>query len=122
MTAVAFVGSPLLGPAVWRSTAAVLATSGWEVWVVPAPTQAPRRPQQVLRHLVAQLQVDEEAVVVVHSNAGLYVPALTVDRPVVASVFADAAVPPQTGYAPMAPPAMHDVLRSMADADGLLPP
>jgi hypothetical protein len=122
MTVVALMGSPLLGPAVWSSTAAALKESGWPVSVIPALAPAPRSPRQVLEHVVEHLPADRPVVVIVHSNAGLYVPALGSRRRVVGSVFVDAALPPAAGDVPMAPPQMQPVLRDMADADGLLPP
>lgn len=122
MTKVVMIGSPLLGPAVWRPTAVALASLDWDVQVIPGPARAPRHPDEVLEHLLGRLPTDEDLAVVAHSNAGLYVPALSTHRRVVASVFADAALPPATGAAGMAPGDRHDALRRMADADGLLPP
>jgi hypothetical protein len=119
---VTFVGSPLLGPAVWRPAAGALERLGWAAHVVPAMPRAPREPGEVLEHLLGQLPPDEDVALVAHSNAGLYVPALAARRPVVASVFADAALPPVSGSAPMAAPERLPMLRELADEDGLLPP
>jgi len=63
-----------------------------------------------------------EVVVVAHSGAGLYVPAV-VDRcpaPVAGCVLVDAALPPRRGRTPAAPPELLDQLRAMA-VDGRLP-
>lgn len=119
---VAFLGSPLLGPAVWQPAAAALERLGWAVQVVPAAPRAPREPGEVLEHLLGQLAEDEDVALVAHSNAGLYVPVLADRRPVVASVFADAALPPLSGSAPMAAPERLPMLRELADEHGLLPP
>jgi hypothetical protein len=116
------LGSPLLGPAVWRSTGAALQRMGWVVQVAAAAPRAPQGPGEVLEHLLAQLAIDEPVALVAHSNAGLYVPALMARRPVVASILADAALPPPSGDAAIAPPAMQEMLLRMADANGLLPP
>lgn len=119
---VTFAGSPLLGPAVWRPAAAALERLGWAVRVVPGMPRAPREPAEVLQHLLGQLPEDEDVALVAHSNAGLYVPVLGDRRPVVASVFADAALPPPSGTVPMAAPERLPMLRELADDDGLLPP
>jgi len=63
-----------------------------------------------------------EVVVVTHSGAGLYVPAV-VDRcpaPVAGCILVDAALPPRQGWTPAAPPELLDQLRAMA-VDGRLP-
>jgi hypothetical protein len=62
-------------------------------------------------------------VLVVHSNAGLFVPQLVTSavRPVVAVVFVDAALPVLAGESPVAPADLLESLRGMA-VDGLLPP
>lgn len=106
----------------WSSTAAALARLGWPVSVVPGRPTTRRSPDEVLEHLLVHLPADRPLVLVVHSNAGLYVPALGSRRQMIGSVFVDAALPPAVGDVPMAPPAMHAVLQDMADAEGLLPP
>lgn len=119
---VVLLGSPLLGPAVWRGVAGELARRGLDVRVPAAAPRAPRSAGEVLEHLLAELPPDDPVALVAHSNAGLYVPALAARRPVVVGVFADAALPPPSGRAPLAPPAFLSMLRDLADADGLLPP
>lgn len=59
---------------------------------------------------------------VAHSNAGAYVPALLMQRRVVAALFVDAVLPPGSGQIPLAPSAFLDFLRDKADDHGLLPP
>jgi hypothetical protein len=119
---VALLASPLLGPAVWRSCAPALAALGWDVLVVPRPGRAPSGPDAVLEHLWSALPVGRPLALVAHSNAGLYLPAVSAERRVLAMVFVDAALPAASGATPLAPPAMHDFLRGLARADGLLPP
>lgn len=116
-----FLPSPLLGPAVWRPVARVLADQGWhtKICTVPEPVL---RAEDVLDAFLAALPVDRDIVLVPHSNAGAYVPELAVQRPVVATVFVDAILPPPSGRVPLAPAAFLDVLRAKADDDGLLPP
>lgn len=116
-----FLPSPLLGPSVWHPVARVLAEQGWHTTVctVPAPV---RTCQDVLDAYLMELPVDRDLVLVPHSNAGAYVPELAVQRPVVAAAFVDAILPPPTGRIPLAPPALLDMLRDLADDEGLLPP
>ena len=78
--------------------------------------------EDVLDAFRATLPLDRDLVLVPHSNAGAYVPGLVVQRPVVATVFVDAVLPPPSGRIPLAQPAFLDVLRKKADDDGLLPP
>lgn len=122
MSAVAFVASPLLGPAVWTATAAALGWRGRPAVMVPSPPRAPRRPDDVVEHLVTSLGGRDALVLVAHSNAGLYVPLLGTRLPLVAAVLADAALAPERGSAPLAPPGAVPALQAMADGDGLLPP
>jgi len=74
-----------------------------------------------MQALLAALPAQHEMVLVPHSNAGAYVAELTTRRPVVATVFVDAVLPPESGQVPLAPPALLDRLREMADREGMLP-
>lgn len=61
-------------------------------------------------------------VLLAHSNAGAYVPAVTSRHPsIVGAVFVDAVLPPKRGHVALAPPAFLDFLRPQADAAGMLP-
>ena len=111
MVLVALLSSPRLGPAVWRPVAESLALLGWVVKTAPAGEQAPTGPGDVLRTFLAALPADGDLVLVAHSNAGLYVPALIQERRVVANVFVDAGLPVRNGRVPLAPPAFRDFLR-----------
>jgi len=116
----ALLPSPLLGPSVWQPVARVLADRGWHTvtCAVPAPL---RTGQDVLDAFLAALPMDRELVLVPHSNAGAYVPALMMQRRVVAAVFVDAVLPPGRGRVPLAPPAFLNFLREKAEGSGLLP-
>lgn len=116
----ALLPSPLLGPSVWQPVARVLADRGWHT-VTCAATAPVRTGQDVLDAFLATLPTEQDLVLVPHSNAGAYVPALVMQRRVVASVFVDAVLPPSRGHVPLAPPAFLDALRAKADDDGLLP-
>lgn len=118
---VALLPSPFLGAATWEPAAKVLRERGWSVIVCGLPERVASA-EDVRRHLVAALPGDRALVLVPHSNAGLYVPALCRLRHVVASVFVDAALPPEKGTASLAPVTLLDLLESKADRDGLLPP
>jgi hypothetical protein len=65
---------------------------------------------------------DSDVVLIPHSNAGLYVPALTTHCRVTGYVFVDAVLPAPAGQAPMAPAKFYNYLAAKADPDGLLPP
>lgn len=120
--ALALLPSPFLGPAVWQPVRPLLTERGWRV-ITPAPVASPRTPQDVLEGYLAGLPDDDELILVPHSNAGLYVPAIAAQRRVRGFVFVDALLPAADGAIEMAPPAaMLDALRKKADPNGLLPP
>jgi hypothetical protein len=119
----AFLPSPLLGAASWRPVADELSRRGHAVLTVAWPTgPAPGDPQDVLRELLDALPPETPLTLVPHSNAGLYVPALTAARAVAGCVFVDARLPPATGAPPAAWPGHREWLVELADADGVLPP
>lgn len=118
--ALALLPSPLLGPSVWQPVAQVLADRGWHTVMCPASATI-RRGEDVLDAFLDALPIDRALVLVAHSNAGAYVPALTLQRRIVAAVFVDAVLPPDRGRVPLAPPAFLDLLREKADDSGLLP-
>jgi hypothetical protein len=117
----ALLPSPLLGPAAWQPAAERLRRRGWRVSVVRGPTH-PTRARDVLDAFAADLPETDETVLVPHSNAGLFAPALSRRRDVTAHVFVDAALPPASGTTPLAPPALYEHLRTLADESGVLPP
>jgi hypothetical protein len=120
-TTLALLPSPLLGPSVWAPVAERLERRGRRVTVAHAP-DTPRTAQDVLEAFVASVPKDRELVLVPHSNAGLYVPALSRRRNVAGAVFVDAALPPGRGDAALAPAALYELLRRRADQAGVLPP
>lgn len=115
----AVLPSPLLGPSVWAPAAAALALRGWSVTTCVA--RDPVTPDGVLAALLSQLAEDREVVLVPHSNAGAYVPAIVSRRRVVGVVFVDAVLPPRDGAVPLAPEALVEMLRPLADEAGRLP-
>ena len=112
--------SPLLGPAVWEPVEAELRDAGQAVTTV-ALERPVRSPADVLEGLLTCLP-DEPVVLVPHSNAGLFVPALAARRVVAATVFVDAALPPlDAPTTTTAPPAFYDFLVGKAAGSGVLP-
>lgn len=120
-TTLAMLPSPLLGPAVWAPVAARLRRRGWSVVEASGP-RAPGSAAEVLSDFVDALPGDRSLVLVPHSNAGLYVPALARRRTVVGTVFVDAALPPDQGDTTLAPAALYEFLQTRADKAGVLPP
>jgi len=118
----ALLSSPLLGPAVWGPVSQVLAGLGWDVHLVPGPATAPNSGDEMLTHLIAHLPAAPDLAVAAHSNAGLYLPALTRVRQIVSSVYVDAALPAADGPIPLAPPRLASFVADLAAPDGLLPP
>jgi hypothetical protein len=116
--------SPLLGPAVWRPVSAVLTADGHDVATVDLPGDL-ASPDDVLVAFVAgfaTLPRNDNPVLVAHSNAGLYLPAVAGSRDVRALIFVDAALPPITGgRAPTATARFRSFLATRA-RDGALPP
>lgn len=117
----ALLPSPLLGPSVWEPAARVLTDQGWTTTTC-TPVATARTPHGVLDAFIADLPADDDLVLIAHSNAGAYVPAVMGrHRSVVGAVFVDAVLPPARGHVPLAPPAFLDFLRPQTDDDGLLP-
>jgi hypothetical protein len=120
-TTIALLPSPLLGPAAWEPVHDRLLALGRHVLVADVPA-APRDPDEVLDAFVSGLTGQDGVVLVPHSNAGLYAPALTEAVACRATVFVDAALPSSTPRTPLAPPQLMARLRELADDTGRLPP
>lgn len=118
----ALLPSPLLGDAVWRPVASVLIELGWNAEAVQLAGPAPTNVQDATDSYLEALRNDEAYVLVPHSNAGLYVPALAEQRRVEAVVFVDASVPPvEGGFVPTLPAEFRDAVAAKADDQGKLP-
>jgi hypothetical protein len=129
MAAFVLVHSPSVGPATWQPVARCLAEADERV-VVPSLLSVGDGPPPYWERVVAAVAdglsgVDhaEPLVLVVHSNAGVFVPVLVsgLDRPVTGCIFADATVPALGGATPMAGEAFLPFLRDLAGPDGRLP-
>jgi pimeloyl-ACP methyl ester carboxylesterase len=118
--ALLLIHSPFLGPATWQSTARALQGRHRRVHVpsllAVATSPAPYWPAGV--ESIVRSAADEPVVLVAHSNAGLYVPAVVeaLDEQARGVVFVDAALPSAGHYT------NRDFLRTLATADGMLPP
>jgi hypothetical protein len=129
MTAFVLVHSPAVGPATWAPVAERLRSAGQHV-VVPTllgvgEGEPPFWPR-VVAAVAAALDGTEPAepvTLVVHSNAGVFVPVLVRDlgRPVACCLFADATIPGQRDVTPMAEEEFLPFLRGLAGPDGRLP-
>jgi hypothetical protein len=121
--------SLLLGPSTWAPAAARLAALGATA-VVPSlvdvtdadPPLWPRIAAKV-NDAASRLPPGQSVVLVAHSNAGLFVPAVVhaARRRVAGCLFVDARLPSRTRPTPAASPQRLDVLRLKA-TDGRLPP
>lgn len=121
MTDFLLVPSPLLGPATWQPVADWLREKGESVTVV-AIQQPVRTPVDVLESMVRAGAGLRDIVLVPHSNAGLYAPALAERLRATAIVFVDAAIAGDGHDTALAPPGFLALVQELADRDGLLPP
>lgn len=120
MTTWLLLPSPLLGPASWEPVAALLREAGERVEI--ATTDGATNPAGVLAAYVAAARALDGPVVVPHSNAGLFAPAVVHSSDATLTVYVDAVLAAPAGPTPLAPPAFLDLLIGLADDDGLLPP
>jgi hypothetical protein len=122
------VHSPSVGPATWLPVAAQLAAAGYQARVPSllrvGEGEPPYWPRVVdaVRDDLGALPEEMPVVLVGHSNAGLFLPAIRwgLTQRVTGSVFVDAALPSRSGPTPVASPEMLNFLRPLA-VDGVLP-
>ncbi|PWI42988.1 alpha/beta hydrolase [Streptomyces sp. ICBB 8177] len=123
------VHSPSVGPSTWRPVADHLTSMGHQVRIpsllsIGDGSTPPFWPRVVsaVRDDLAEVPADTPLALVVHSNAGLFLPAIRsgIAHPVLASVLVDAALPARTGATPVASGELLEFLRPMA-VDGRLP-
>lgn len=112
--------SPLLGGAAWEPVAEELRRRKRQV-VVMDLSAVPANPADLLTAMTTALPV-ADVILVPHSNAGLYAPALAEHARVRATVFVDAALPTTEPEARLAPPGLLEHLAGLADDTGTLPP
>jgi pimeloyl-ACP methyl ester carboxylesterase len=102
------VHSPLVGPLTWRPVAQRLDAR------VPRLTNLTPPYWRSVAETVAAT-ITKPAIVVAHSNAGLFVPVIAEAAPVIGCLIVD-------GRLPGHPRGLNDFLRAKARHDGLLPP
>ena len=122
------IHSPSVGPRTWQPVAHRLTELGQEATVpslLHVTDEGPpywARVVDAVRAALAPAEQDQDVVLVAHSNAGLFLPVITAALPgqVLGSIFVDAALPPASGAAPVAPPELLALLRAKASG-GRLP-
>ena len=127
-TSFVLVHSPSVGPRTWQPVAHRLTQLGWHAAVPPllgVGQEGPPFWPRVVDAVRARLDTsgpNQGIVLVAHSNAGLFIPVITTALPgqVLGCIFVDAALPPPSGTAPVAPPELLALLRGKASG-GLLP-
>jgi hypothetical protein len=117
----ALLPSPLLGSVAWEPVRDALWARRLEAFVVSLPNQ-PESATEVFDAFVAAIPIGDDVVLVPHSNAGLYAPAVAAAVRAAATVFVDAALPRDAGRTPLAPPDFYAFLSTLADDGGRLPP
>lgn len=120
MTTWLLLPSPLLGPASWEPVAVLLRGTGERVEI--AAVDGATEPADVLAAYVAAAQALDAPVLVPHSNAGLFAPAVAEACGGAGIVYVDAALAAPAGPTALAAPAFLEFLSGLADDDGFLPP
>jgi hypothetical protein len=121
MTSYLLLPSPLLGPAVWAPVARELLARGHQATVAAHPARA-STPEEFLDSFVDHAVTAGAEVLVPHSNAGIYAPAVADAARAAATVYVDAALAVESGPTPLAPPGLLAFLETLADDRGVLPP
>jgi pimeloyl-ACP methyl ester carboxylesterase len=127
-TSFVLVHSPSVGPRTWEPVARRLTELGWAAAVpslLGVGQEGPPFWPRVVDAVHAGLDTSGQkqgVVLVAHSNAGLFIPVIAAALPgqVLGCIFVDAALPPRSGTAAVAPPELLALLRGKASG-GLLP-
>lgn len=113
------VGPPVVLPSPWLGEWAYAGlASALGGWVAPLPPTI--RAEIVLRGWVEAVAARSPGLIVAHSNAGFYAPAVA-EATGVPIMFVDAALPSAGVSTPVVPPELADGLRDRVDGEGLLP-
>lgn len=116
------LASALLGPTAWQPVAEALRAMGREVIVVPPEgALVPATADEASDLYDRFVPTDRALILVPHSNAGNFVPALIGSRKVAAVVFVDSVIPVAFGVQNLAPPEFLAEIEQLADEDGMLP-
>ena len=119
---VVLMASCLLGPAAWDPVACHLRTLGWDVVIAPDEEFTPSTPEEAAIAYAAAVPSDHPVILVPHSNAGNFIPALIASRTISSVVFVDAVIPVESGTQRLAPAALVAALESLTNESGMLPP
>ncbi len=114
--------SPLLGPTAYGPLADALGRLGQESAVALLPGE-PFTPAEVLSGFVAEARRFEATILLAHSNAGFYAPAVAEAVAADRVVYADAALAPVDATSTrLVPERLLDEVRRLAGPGGVLPP
>lgn len=116
------MASLLVGPAAWEPVAEALADMGREAVVVPHDLdRMPDTVSEATELYARSIPNDRDVVLVPHSNAGNFVPAMIASRSVAGVVFVDSVIPVASGMQPIVPVPFLAEIEKLADRDGALP-
>lgn len=117
------VAGPLVRASSWEPTARHLRAAGHRVQVpdVLAHHHAPPSWNAWTSHLLEHLTSANEPFVVSHSSASVLAAELATRLPVKGVIIVDGEVPPSQGVASPVRPALHELIKGLAGADGSLP-
>jgi hypothetical protein len=117
------IAGPMVRASSWQPTAAHLRQAGWSVQVpdLLAHSVTPPAWRAWSRHLLDHITPTKAPILVGHSSASALVADLAIKLPAGGLIIVDGDIPPEQGRASPVRPALHDVIRNQADADGVLP-
>jgi hypothetical protein len=117
------VAGPLVRASSWEPTAKHLREAGWLVQVpdILAHHAPPPAWSEWTRSLLDHIAPARELVLVGHSSASALVADLATKLPTRGMIIVDGEIPPSQGAASPVRPALRDLIRSLAEADGTLP-
>jgi len=117
------VAGPMVRASSWEPTAVHLRQTGCSVQVpdVLANCAAPPAWSAWSRHLLDHIAPTDDLILVGHSSGSALVADLATKLPASAIIIVDGDIPPAQGRASPVRPALHDFVKSLAGADGMLP-
>ncbi|WP_441241662.1 alpha/beta hydrolase [Tardiphaga sp. 768_D3_N2_1] len=120
---IVLLAGPLVRASSWQPTAGELSARGWRVHVpeVLSDDQPPPSWREWSTHVLRQLPPLRAPVVVGHSSAGTLAVELAIRLGASGVIIVDGDVPPRHGPAVPVRPSLRDLVRSLADDDGMLP-
>ncbi len=121
---IALISGPLVEASSWAPTADHLGAKGWSVQVPDVLSAADEIPawRDWSSHLKRLIKVDKAPILVGHSAASVFVAELASQIQIRALIIVDGLVPPEEGKAVPATPPVLQMLRTLVDSSGNLPP